>query len=299
MPKIETVAIAGASGALGPHVLEALVNAGFRVSILTRSRKPGAYASNINVFEVDFNSVKSLTAALEGVDAIVSTVGIAAIENQTVLIDAAIAAGVKRFIPSDYGNVTTNPKLENFPIYNPMFKVRNYLQEKAAAGELSWTVLACGAFLDLVLNTPALLDFQNHAVTLLDEGDNRISSTSFAALGRAIVAILQNFDATENKVIRVSEAILTQNKLLGFAKELRPDIKWRISKEQTSVLLQEGLGLFGAGDFSPQAFMKLMKGTALAGDTYGAAYDVTDNELLGIKELAPADLKKLVAEKLA
>lgn len=280
-------------------MFQALVNAGFRVSVLTRSRKPGAYASDINVFEVDFNSVESLTAALQGVDAVVSTVGGAALENQTVLIDAAIAAGVKRFIPSEFGNVTTNPKLENFPIYSSMFKIRTYLQEKAAAGELSWTVLACGAFLDSVLNNPVLLDLQNHTVTILDEGDNRISSTSLPVVGKAIAAILQNFDATQNRVLHVSEAILTQNQLVGFAKELRPDIKWRTSKEQTSVLLQESLKQFGAGDFSVPAFMKLMKGTALAGDTYGGAFDVTDNDLLGIKELAPADLKKLIAEKLA
>ncbi|GLA28130.1 NAD(P)-binding protein [Aspergillus phoenicis ATCC 13157] len=299
MPKIETVAIAGASGTLGPHVFQALVNAGFQVSILTRSNKPGAYASNINVFEVDFNSVESLTTALKGVDAVISTVGGAAVDNQTVLIDAAIAAGVKRFIPSEFGNVTTNPKVEKFPVYSSVFKIRNYLQEKAAAGKLSWTVLACGAFLDLVLNTPTLLDFQNHTVTMLDEGDNRISSTSLPAVGRAIAAILQNFDATENRVMHVSEAILTQNQLIGFAKEIRPDIEWSISKEQSSLLLQESLEEFGAGDFSVPTFMKLLKGTALAGDTYGAAFDVTDNELLGIKELAPADLKKLIAEKLA
>ncbi|GLA35485.1 hypothetical protein AnigIFM63309_011325 [Aspergillus niger] len=299
MPKIESVAIAGASGTLGPHVFQALVNAGFRVSILTRSNKPGAYASNINVFEVDFNSVESLTTALKGVDAVVSTVGGAAVDNQTVLIDAAIAAGVKRFIPSEFGNVTTNPKVEKFPVYSSVFKIRNYLQENAAAGKLSWTVLACGAFLDLVLNTPTLLDFQNHTVTILDEGDNRISSTSLPAVGKAIAAILQNFDATENRVMHVSEAILTQNQLIGFAKEIRPDIEWSISKEQSSLLLQESLEEFGAGDFSVPTFMKLLKGTALAGDTYGAAFDVTDNELLGIKELAPADLKKLIAEKLA
>ncbi|GAB1197772.1 hypothetical protein APSETT444_007075 [Aspergillus pseudonomiae] len=298
MPRIETVALAGASGTLGPYVFQALVNAGFQVSILTRSQQPGAYASNINVFEVDFNSVKSLTAALNGVDAVVSTVGGAAIDNQTVLIDAAIAAGVKRFIPSEFGNVTTNPNLETFPIYSSMFSIRNYLQAKAATGELTWTVLACGAFLDLVLDTPTLLDFQNHTVTILDEGDNRISATSLPVVGGAIVAILQNFDATENRVIRASEAILTQNQLIGFAKELRPDIKWRTSKQRTSVLLQESLEQFGAGDFSMPTFMKLMKGTALAGDTYGGAYNVTDNELLGIKELAPADLKKLIAKKL-
>ena len=84
----------------------------------------------------------------------------------------------------------------------------------------------------------------------------------------------------------------------GKSYSCNPDIKWRTSKERTNVLLQESLEQFGAGDFSMAAFIKLIKGTALAGDTYGSAFDVTDNELLGIKELAPADLKKLIAEKL-
>ena len=243
--------------------------------------------------------MKSLTTALEGIDAVVSTVGGTAIDNQTVLIDAAIAAGVKRFIPSEFGSVTTSPKLENLPVYSSMSRIRKYLQEKTATGELSWSVLACGAFLDSVLNSPILLDFQNHTVTKIDEGDNRFSSTSLPMVGRAIAAVLQNFDATKNKVLYTSEVILTQNQVFGFTKELRPDINWRTSNVLTSVLLQESLEQFRAGDFSMPAAMKLVKGTALAGDTYGAAYDVTDNELLGIKELTPADLKKLIAEKLA
>jgi uncharacterized protein YbjT (DUF2867 family) len=287
-----------ASGTLGPHAFQALVDAGFQVTVLTRTQKPGAYASNVKVIEVDFTSVDSLTAALKGTDAVVSTVGGAAVESQTTLINAAVAAGVKRFIPSDFGNVTTNPKLETIPMYTPMFKIRRYLEQKAAAGQLSWTVLASGAFLDLILNTPTLLDLQNHTAMLIDEGDNRISATSLANIGKAVAAILKNPDATENKVLRISEAILTQNQLIGFAKELQPEVTWSTTKERADVLLQEGLKQLGAGDFSMPTIMKVMQGTALAGDAYGSAFDVTDNTLLGIQELAPADIKKLLSEKL-
>lgn len=45
--------------------------------------------------------------------------------------------------------------------------------------------------------------------------------------------------------------------------------------------------------------LKIVTGTAFAGDTYGAAYDETDSKLLGIKELTEEDLKTLVATKLA
>jgi len=267
--------------------------------VLTRSSKPGAYDSSVKVVEVDYTSVESLAAALKGIDALVSTVGHAAIESQTILIDASIAAGVKRFIPSEFGSCTTNPKLVTFPMYASFYKIKRYLEEKAKAGKLTWTVLACGAFQEFLFGQPFFLDYANHKATLFDEGDNRTSSTSLPKIGKAAAEILKNAEATENKIVKISEVILTQNQLLGIAGELRPDIKWETSKVPTSVLLKQGLDGVAAGDFSMPTMMKILAGTAMAGDTYGSAFDETDNDLLGVKKMTEDDLKKLVAEKLA
>ncbi|KAF1809825.1 NAD(P)-binding protein [Eremomyces bilateralis CBS 781.70] len=301
MSEIKSVAIAGASGTLGPHVLKALIDAQFQVKVLARSKKPGEFDAGVNVVEVDFTSVESLTAALKGIDAVVSTVAGTAIKTQTVLIDAAAVAGVKRFIPSEYGSVTTNPKLEAFPLYENVFKIKHHLQEKANAGQLTWTVLACGAFLEFLFapGEASLLDFTDRKATLLDEGDNRLSSTSLATAGKAIAGILKNLEATKNRVVKVSEVILTQNQLLKIAERLRPGDNWEISKVAASAVLKEGLDELSAGDFSSSAIFKVINGTGLAGETYGSAYDETDNELLGVKELTEEDLKKFVVEKLA
>ena len=315
MSEIKSVAIAGvrslenttgkwltssqASGNLGSHILKALVDANFNVTVLTRSNKPGLYDAKVKVVEVDYASVESLTAALKGIDALVCSLGHAGLESQTLLIDASVAAGVKRFIPSEYGSCTTNPKVASFPIYVPMFKIKNYLEEKAKEGQLTWTVLACGAFLEFIFNQPFLLDYANHKATLYDEGDNRTSSTSMPNVGKAIAGILKNAKATENKIVRVSEVILSQNQLLGMAEEVRPEIKWEISKVQTSALLKEGLDGVAAGDFSMPTMMKILSGTALAGDTYGSAFYETDNELLDIKEMLEDHLRTLVVEKLS
>lgn len=280
-------------------MVKALVDAGFEVSALTRAKKLEAHDARVKQVEADFASLESLTAALKGVDAVVSTVAGSSMNVQTVLIDAAVAAGVKRFIPSEFGSVSTNPKLENFPLYNQMFQIKKRLQENAEAGKLTWTVLRCGAFLEFLLNYGMLMDFTNHKGTFYDGGDNRISSTSMANIGKAIAGILKNFEATKNKIMTVSEVIVTQNKVLNIAKELRPDIKWDITEAQTSDMLKEGLDATAAGDFSMPSIMKIIGGTALAGEKYGAAYDVTDNELLGVKELTEDDVTKLVAAKLS
>ena len=94
--------------------------------------------------------MEALTAALKGIDAVESTKAGPAIKNQTVLIDAAAIGGAKRFIPSKYGSVTTNPELESFPLYENVFMIKHHLQDKANAGQLTWMVLACGAFLDFL-----------------------------------------------------------------------------------------------------------------------------------------------------
>lgn len=242
--------------------------------------------------------MESLTVALKGIDALVSTVAAAAIENQTILIDAAIAAGVKRFIPSEFGACTNNPKVSNLPIYVPMFKIRQYVEEKGKAGVLTWTVLSCGAFVDFLFASHAWLDFANHKATLFDEGNNRLSATSLPGVGKAIVGILKNFEATKNKIVQVSEVILTQNQLLRIAEDLRPEIKWELSKVRTSVLLKESLDDFATGNFSYPAVMKMISGTAFSGDEHGAAYDDPDNDLLGVQKLREEDLKAIVATKL-
>ncbi|ETN41055.1 uncharacterized protein HMPREF1541_02990 [Cyphellophora europaea CBS 101466] len=299
MSEIKSVAIAGASGAVGTHVLQALLNAGFQVTVLTRSKKAGAYDASVKVVEVDFTSLESLTAALQNIDAAVSTVAGEAIPVQGVLIDAAAAAGVKRFIPSEYGSCTTHPELQTYPWYEDAFNIRQKLQEKARAGKLTWTVVACGAFREFLFDRGMLLDFAKHEARLYDDGDNRVSSTSLANLSKAIVGVFNNLEETKNKIVRVSEVIVTQNQVLGIAAELRPDITWKLSKVQTSALLKEGLDSARAGDYSFPTILKVLGGTALAGDTYGAAFDETDNSLLGVKEMTQEDLKKLVASKLA
>lgn len=257
------------------------------------------YDPSVKVLEVDFTSVESLTSALHAQDAVVSTVSATAVEGQRVLIDAAVLAGVKRFIPSDFGSCTTSPKVKKLPVYAPMAGIQQYLADKVKTTELSFTVLACGAFLDIVLSAPVLLDFDSYRAVLIDDGNNRLSSTSMASIGRAISGILKNHQTTSNRTVRVSQVILTQNKLLDIAKEIKPEVTWDISTVTAAAMLQESLEEFASGDVGMPVIIKLLKATAFGGEQYGSAYDETDNEILDIATVTESELKKLVAERLS
>jgi putative NADH-flavin reductase len=85
-----------------PFVL-ALLESGFDVVAITRLQSTATFQTRVTVKKVDTTSTAALTEPLKGQDAVVSTVGTAAASVQKTLIDAAVAAHVKRFIPSEFG----------------------------------------------------------------------------------------------------------------------------------------------------------------------------------------------------
>ena len=131
-----------------------LVKAGFTVTALTRdaSKAEAKLPSEVAVKQVDYTSVDNLKEALAGQDAVVSVLGTMAVGGQTPLADAAVAAGIKRFIPSEFG-VNTRKAIGK-PIGNVLsakIKFVDYLEEKAKANPgFSWTGLSIGLFFDYV-----------------------------------------------------------------------------------------------------------------------------------------------------
>lgn len=77
-----------------------------------------------------------------------STVGFPGIVGQIKLIDAAIEAGVQRFIPSEFGSDSGHEKLATMVFHKPKNDVRNYLQEKASEGKITWSSVSTGPFFD-------------------------------------------------------------------------------------------------------------------------------------------------------
>ena len=113
--------------------------------MLSREGSNATFPDKAKVVRADYESLGSLKSALEGQDAIVSLVAGHAIPTQTKLIDAAIAAGVKRFIPSEFGCDTSDPRLlEAVPIFKAKVEVQKYLKNKEK--EISWTNVITGAF---------------------------------------------------------------------------------------------------------------------------------------------------------
>ncbi len=93
-------------------------------------------------------------------DAIVNMAPITEVATHKTIIDAAIKAGVKRIILSEFGtNVpelqTTEPLAE---VYKGKVEIRKYMESKEGQG-LTWTGLVVGAFLDWYTEPASVLPY--------------------------------------------------------------------------------------------------------------------------------------------
>lgn len=101
----------------------------------------------------NFSSHASLVAALSGHDAVLSCVpgGATDFESQKLLIDAAVAAGVKLFFASEYSANVMTWQYARLPtqFVGDKPRIRRYLEDKSKEGLIAWTALNGGPFFDL------------------------------------------------------------------------------------------------------------------------------------------------------
>ncbi|KGO74774.1 hypothetical protein PITC_083830 [Penicillium italicum] len=291
---ITKVAITGASGNLGPAVLKELLAAGFDVTVLTRQGNDKAIDSRARVVQVDYESLDSLKAALSGQDVVVSTLNVGAVPKSTHLrlIDAAVATGVKRFIPSEYGCDTTKPIVAKLPVFGDKVSVQEHLKNVAQKSGLSYSLLITGPFLDWGLKNGFILNTDGPA-TLYDGGDRRFSTTTLAGIGKGVVGIINNLDATKNLAVYIEEARVTQNELLELSGK---SIETNVLK--TTDLEQEAFAELAKPSPNPAIFASKFILRAIFGEGFGTLFDSdkVSNDLFGLKLLSKEELRSLIPQ---
>ncbi|SPJ87039.1 related to 2`-hydroxyisoflavone reductase [Fusarium torulosum] len=295
---IQNVAVVGGSGLLGSQVVNSLLNAGFDVTTITRNESTATFPSQVTVRRVDITSVESIKEAITGLDAVVSTVATAATGNQKVIIDAAIAARVPRFIPSEFG-IPSRQNRDTKIGRLLATKVQNtdYLVELAEKHEwFSWTGLSNGLFLDAGLrNERGFVNIKERKFRLVDSGNEPYSTSTLAFIGDAVAAILKKPDETANKYLNIAGVTTTQNEVLQIVEKLTGD-KFEIFHISSAELERTGDEKIAKGDFS--AFGDYLEQFLFAD---GAGHSLTGEtnaiELLGLeKENLEEVIKSVIVE---
>ncbi|KAH7324043.1 isoflavone reductase family protein-like protein CipA [Rhexocercosporidium sp. MPI-PUGE-AT-0058] len=300
MPSYKNVAVLGAAGALGAPVLKAIVDSGkFNVTVITRPSSKSTFDSSVKVVRADYSSVDSLTSALKGHDAVVSAVGTEGLLGQSILIDAAIAAGVKRILPSEFGSDLSNPKTAAMPVFGYKVATRKHLEAKVAAGaDITYTYVVNSGFLDWGLDSTFLLDWKSAEPKLFNGGDFEFSSTTLASVGQAVVGVLDHPEETKNRTVYIQDIAISQKKLLELARKVAPEKKWNPVTVSLDDQEKWANAKVAEGDFSMPVMYTYLN-VVMFQDGYGSRIEKLDNELLGVKGKTEADVEAIFKKLLA
>ncbi|KAI8161154.1 Isoflavone reductase-like protein IRL [Colletotrichum sp. SAR 10_65] len=284
---IRKVLVIGASGNVGTSAIKALLEDGFQVTGLTRETSVASLPEGVTHLESDFSEA-SLANVFKGQDAIVSTLSsispAGALASQNSLIDAAIAAGVKVFIPSEYGVDTSDPSAPDIiPFLTDKIDTLNYLKKNQ--DKISWTAIVSGAMFDwgLAIHGFGGWNVAARTVTIYDGGDIPFDATNLDQVGRAISKSLKNPELTKNQYVYVNSFTITQNQVLRALEKVTGE-KFDISHGSVEELWQTGAAQVRDGQ--PLGALGL-----IAGAVYGkgglAQYSAKRglwNEKLGLPE---------------
>lgn len=212
------ILLAGATGDLGGRIAKALISKGVKVKAITRtdSKKEAVdilKSGGAEIIDLDMNDHAALVAACKGASCVVSALaGLreVIVDSQLKLLEAAVEAGVPRFIPSDYStDFTQLPEGEN----------RNFDLRKEFAAELNKAMITPtsifnGGFAELLTYNIPLLDHKNKTISYWEKPDWKIDFTSMndTAAFTAIAAL----DVTAPRYLRIASFQVSANELASL-----------------------------------------------------------------------------------
>ncbi|KAK3623212.1 hypothetical protein LTR22_024479 [Elasticomyces elasticus] len=289
---VRRVIVAGASGNLGPAILKALKDdARFSVSVLTRESSTSSFPRDVTVHSIpDSYPEEEIFKAFQHQDAVVSLIGMAHALQQLQLIEAAAKAGVKHFIPAEYGaNKEVASKQAGPPNPDNKAKIIQLLKTKERSG-MAWTAIATGPFFDWGLQVGLLgFNLKAYEARPFEDGDVQWTGTTLPTVGLAVARVLERPSIGANQFIYVYSVRTSQNEIL---RELEKQTRrpWVVHRASVAEAVKEGRAKLAQGDST--GVIPVVQSTFMQ-EGVGADYtrDVAAvNDELGLKAEALEDL---------
>jgi len=176
------ILVAGGTGDLGGRIIKALVKNGAVVRAIVR---PGSDAAKVEklrdsgakIVEVDMTDAAALADACKGAACVVSALaGLrdVIVEGQGRLLDAAVAAGIPRFIPSDYSTDFTQLPVGE----NRNFDLRKEFMATLDKSPIKATSIFNGAFAELLRYNIPFLDHKSKTISYWEKPDWKVDFTT-------------------------------------------------------------------------------------------------------------------------
>lgn len=200
---------------------------------------------------------------------------------------------MKRIIPSEFGVDLTNPKARALPVYAGKVEIQDYLKDLTAKNLTSYTLIFNGPFLDSGLAGGLFFNFKERKAEIYDGGDQLLSVSRLATVGKAVRRVLTHPRETADRAIRVRDIDTSQNQLLAIAQALTPGEKWELKQSDTAEFEREALQQIKDNKIGPLTMFNLVR-RAIFAPEFGSKFETVHNDVLGIREISTQDLEEIV-----
>ncbi|KAB5559508.1 hypothetical protein GE09DRAFT_1220190 [Coniochaeta sp. 2T2.1] len=296
--RFPNVAVIGATGNLGLPILRALSRAQppFKsITALTRSppRDPSIFPERTLVKTADHTSHASLASALTGIDALIFALGSAHIAATLPILDAAVEAGVRFVVPSEYGLDSTNEVLRGYRNFRNKLRVQDKLRELKKQGKLDYTLVFVGLWIDHTGLGGFVVDVKNKKQEVWDGGEQRVSLTSRRSIAQAVVGVLEGRVGGKTE-IRIRDVNMSQRRLREICEEVVGTDGWEVTELDTGERVRLArerydFGIQGADD----AYSFVKRGAAQGvGSLWAEGED--DSKALGLKAWSEEEVREFV-----
>ncbi|KAI1343478.1 hypothetical protein F5Y15DRAFT_412265 [Xylariaceae sp. FL0016] len=295
---ITKVAIVGAGGNSGRFMTEALLKTGkHTVTAITRADSQNELPDGVVTKKVDYEQMSTLVDALKGQDALVITLGgMVPSDTDMKLIQAAGEAGVSWILPNEWAPDTTNEELIRDVVpFQAKPGTRKAIEDLGKSAYIS--VLTGFWFEWSVGIKPAFgFDFTAKCATFFDDGETKISVSTWPQVGRAVASLLSLpirreggnkkacLEDYKNRVVYVNSFTVSQKDMLASALRVTgaKEEDWTVVKEGSKERYEEGLKETGEGN--RVGFVKMMYTRVFYPDGNGDFESAkgTLNEALGL-----------------
>ncbi|KAG8624615.1 hypothetical protein KVT40_007682 [Elsinoe batatas] len=244
MPTLK-VALLGANGNVGGPILSQLLSSpsNHSVTVLHRPSSTSPLPSHPNLNPVPLPSsptISSLTPLLKDHDAVIIAIPLTNLDLHLDLASAAAAAGVKHYMPADFGSVDSAAPLSQklVPLFGRKSAVRQRLTDLARQHEgtgFTWTALVNGHFFDWALKTNFMhFDLRAKKALVLGDGEQRMSLSTLGRVAEATVRVLEmgaeGREEVRGRTLMVQSFCVTQWEVLR-ALEGATRGKWEVERE--------------------------------------------------------------------
>ncbi|PSW05722.1 NmrA family NAD(P)-binding protein [Photobacterium lipolyticum] len=219
------IAVIGATGQIGTPLTKGLLSLGHDVTIITRAHNVQKDAK-LMAFAIlgakieecaDMHDADAMANLLQGVDTLVASVpGSKSIiqQSEPIWLEAALQAGVKRFVPTEFGVHTQAIEMGDGEVFDHKKRFHDLLLNS----DIGWTLFYNGGIFDYFL--PNLRFFRK--ITTFGNLELPIYTHDIEDIGY-LAAMAVTDERTINKCVQVDYNALPQNEMLALLKQKWPD----------------------------------------------------------------------------